>query len=210
MRRKLLPVGHSSILVVINNLGGLRLRVGDWAGAASLYEQVVRARRERPAGGLALATPLSNLSVAWVRMGRLEDAIAASREAAALMQSAVGARSVGVTYPMETTASALTRLERYDEAEQVHREIVDIRRDAYGEEGHPNVVFSVEGLAWFCSTAIGRRMPCYSQTKPLQRAGGCSPSRTAIWPRHSLRPAARAQNWCGTWMRFRCCAKRLG
>jgi tetratricopeptide (TPR) repeat protein len=149
VRRKLLPEGHGSILVIINNLGGLRLRAGDWAGAAERYEEVVRAHRERPAGDMGLATPLSNLSMAWARMGRLEEAIAASREAAALMANAVGPRSVGVTYPMQTTAFALQQLGRYDEAEQVHREVVDIRREAYGDESHPNVVFSVEGFAWF-------------------------------------------------------------
>jgi serine/threonine-protein kinase len=149
IRRRLLPEGHPSIVVVINNLGGLRLRVGDWAGAAALYEEAVQAHRARPAGEMGLATPLSNLSMAWVRMGRLDDAIAASREATSLMATAVGARSVGVTYPMQTTAFALTRLGRYNEAEQVHRQVVDIRREAYGEEGHPNVVFSVEGYAWF-------------------------------------------------------------
>jgi tetratricopeptide (TPR) repeat protein len=149
IRRKLLPAGHSSILVVMNNLGGLRLRSGDFAGAAQILEEVVRMRRERPVGETALATPLSNLALAWVRLGRSEDAIAASRESTELTRKALGPRSIAVTFPMNTTASALERLGRYDESERLRREIVDIRREAYGDTGHPNVVFSLEGLAWF-------------------------------------------------------------
>ncbi len=162
MRQRLLPEDHSSILIVKNNLGGLRLRSGDYAGAAAILQEIVDARRRRPAGEVALATPLSNLAVAWVRLGRLEDAIAASREATRLVARALGPRSVSITFAMNTTAGALNRLGRYDEAERVYREIVDIRREAYGEDGHPNLVFSVEAFAWFL---LDRKRP--AQALPL-------------------------------------------
>jgi serine/threonine-protein kinase len=150
MRRRLLPDGHRAILVVMNNIAVLHLRRGDYAGAAAALEEVVEAQRRIPElGDIALATPLSNLALAYQRLDRHQDAIATAGEAAQRVRNTLGPRAALVTFPMQTIASALQRLGRYAEAEQMLGEIVDIRRENYGEAGHPNLAFSLKAFAWF-------------------------------------------------------------
>ncbi len=149
IRRKILPEAHSATLVVMNNLGGLRLRTGDFAGAADILEEVVRLRRLNPVGDFALATPLSNLALAYSRMDRHAEAIPRFEEAITLMRRSRGERDLYVSFPLNGLAGSFVETGRHADAERAYREIVAIRKETYGPDGHPNLVFSLDSFGSF-------------------------------------------------------------
>ncbi|AIF48686.1 protein kinase domain-containing protein [Dyella japonica] len=117
-------------------LAGLDERLGDSARAIAMGEQdVALARRILPKDSEALTEAALNLGWIYMDAGRPERAVPLLREALARKQVHLGARHADVADAMAILTSALTRLGRYGEGEQLMRDAVAIDASAYT---HPN------------------------------------------------------------------------
>lgn len=128
-------------------LAGLDERIGESAKAIDIGNKALAlARRVLPGDSDALTEAVMNLG--WILMdaGHPGEAEPLLREALARKRSRLGSRHAEVADAMTILTSALIRLGRYGEGEQLMRDVVDIDAGAYPRP-NPRVSWHLNDLA---------------------------------------------------------------
>ena len=112
-------------------LGNARYDLGDYAGAARDFERAVSLKREAlPAGHPEVLEPLSNLAATYVRLGRVDEAIALQERVAMAILEAHGPDSVLTVAARGNWASQLVAARRDAEARPILEEtLVKLEKD---------------------------------------------------------------------------------
>lgn len=146
IRRVLFGDEHPAVLRVINNLGGLYLRAGDYAAAERSFREVIAARRRRPGEVLDLAVPLNNLGAALSRQGKHREGIVALREAMQMYAAQVGDDHPSLAFMLTTLGTAYRAVGDGAAAERSYLRALELRRK-HLSPGHPLLIVTLGGLA---------------------------------------------------------------
>ncbi|QNK02027.1 serine/threonine-protein kinase [Dyella telluris] len=161
-------------------LAGLDERVGDSSKAMAIGEQdVALARRSLPADSEALTEAALNLGWIYEDAGHPERAEPLLQEALARKRDHLGARHADVADTMAILTSALMRLGRYGEGEQLMRDAIAIDTSAYT---HPNAhtAWHLNDLAtvYFLEGRYDEAYAFYTKSLAIDRALTPAPALT--------------------------------
>lgn len=125
------PTGHPVVLTLVNNLALVEHLRGDPAAAEQGFREVVERRkadghRESP----QTVTNMGNLARALLDQGKLAEAEALAREIVDVCGLVFGPDSLSMTGARELLAEVWLEHDRFDEAEDALREVLEARRAA--------------------------------------------------------------------------------
>jgi len=133
---------------VLNSLGVLTYRGGDFAGATAYFEQalplLVRAHGEEHD---QVATTLNHLGAMLDEQGRYGEAEPHFRRALAIQTAVFGADHPRRTSSMDNLALCLQGQGRNDDARDMHLQALELRRRTLGEQ-HPDTALTENNLGW--------------------------------------------------------------
>ena len=130
-------LGPDAPQVVYNTLavGHTRRALGRWSEARMAYREAgALNRRLHPGGHPETAYALQGTAVAFREEGRPDSALAYAREAVELLRRTLGPVSTQVAEGMETLASTLVELRRFEEAESLFHQVLSIDSTRIGVE----------------------------------------------------------------------------
>jgi len=146
LRRRLLPARHPDIAQALRGLGQVRVERGDYAGAATLFEEMIEIDRAVLGRHPRLARSLTNLADLEGRLGNNERAEQLLREAEGIQREAFGDVHTDVAFTLNNLAGVLHQLGRPADAMDALRESISIHRAVSGGES-PDVASGTGNLA---------------------------------------------------------------
>lgn len=148
LRRRHLPEREAESLGLLQILGKIQRDRGHWDDAWDTSERIVAELRRESPGSDNLANALYELGVVRARLGDLEAAVPAYREALELFETTLGPDHAEVANCLNGLAIAARAAEppRFDEAERLFRRALDVWERALGPD-HPNLGHGWNNLA---------------------------------------------------------------
>ena len=130
----------------MNNLAGSLDRMGDYDGAAELYEELVVRAEQVYGESPAVALYLNNAAATYKRAGRPREAEPLQRRSLELFQATLGEDHRRVAMAYNNLANILLDQGRSEEGAAMHRRALDMHRRIYGES-HDLTAGSISNLA---------------------------------------------------------------
>jgi eukaryotic-like serine/threonine-protein kinase len=125
--------------------GTILISQGKFTEAIPHIEQAIAAKEELGAHALDVAASLNSLGVAYLELGRYDDAAAPFERALGIWQDALGDRHADVAGATFNLGNLRREQGQLVEAAALHRRALQIREELYGAE-HPVVADSLEAL----------------------------------------------------------------
>ena len=144
VRRDLLGPRDTLVGTSVSNLAAILDAQGSLAGADSLYRVALAINRERGSPA-AVASSLSDLSVALWREGEYAEATPLAEEALSMRREIYGRDHTEVAVSLLNLATILTATGDYERAESLLRECLAMRRRLLGDR-HPDVGLALNNL----------------------------------------------------------------
>jgi tetratricopeptide (TPR) repeat protein len=146
IRRQCLGV-HLDVVQVLNNLGDLCKRLGDFSGALMYYEESL-VIREQILGEYHqdVAQSVHAVAAMYDLQGDFVEAERLFQRALVLRRKCLGDMHPDVAQTLNNLAAILDDLNRSDEAEPLYKEALHIYKEVYGDQ-HPDVALSLNNLA---------------------------------------------------------------
>lgn len=148
IRRTTLGETDRLTAISLSHLGGIQVRQGRYAEAETTLTRALQVGRAAMDSTDQELSELHNtLGYFYYEQGRYEDAAGSFGEALRVVRA--GSRQpLDVATALNNLAITLSTLERYDEAEPLYQESLEIHRNAEGED-HPGYLQSLNNLGMF-------------------------------------------------------------
>ncbi|HVT16683.1 MAG TPA: serine/threonine-protein kinase [Thermoanaerobaculia bacterium] len=134
--------------MIMDTLGTLLYKRGDYAGARTLFLRALDVERATlgPESRVCAIT-LHNLAALAATQGQFADAVEQFRQALTILQKRLPPTHAELLMTRNQLASALVQLRQYDQAEPMLREVLAAQR-ATLPKGHPNIGVTLNNLAF--------------------------------------------------------------
>lgn len=130
-----------------NEQGQLFDAVGKYSEAVPLMQNALSvARNSLPAKTPLTGEVLTTLSLAYLRVGEVQNCIASSEEARSILLETVGESDERYACALEHQGLALLFAGKLSEPESLHRRTLQIRTEYFGPD-HPEIAFSLLNMA---------------------------------------------------------------
>ncbi|MCH9680242.1 MAG: serine/threonine-protein kinase [Deltaproteobacteria bacterium] len=139
---------HPDIAIILSNLGGAQVRLGDHAAAQVSLERALQIREQRMGEDHeSLAPTLANLGGIATTAGKPAEGLAHLERAVRLMEKRLGRDDAELAVPLHNMALAHLRLDAPQKALALVRRAVELRINGLGPE-HAKTIGSVYQLAY--------------------------------------------------------------
>jgi len=173
-RRQLVGADPLELSVSLRHQADLRAEQADYAHSEKLYREAIAlgaARADDPEGRAQRATSLYGLGTLLAKQGRYSDAEQTLREALALQQGLNDERDSGTARTLKGLARAVADGGNLKVAIPLMRRAVDIQRERWGEEPHPDLaeVLNDMGLLYYESGSLEQAERFYRESLTMNR-----------------------------------------
>lgn len=135
VRTRLLGEGHREVAHTLNGYAELLMDMGDLDGAVAITERIIGLLRAAQDNHPSLGAIYNNLAFMNLDQGDPDAAIGNFRRSLAEQDAAgVASDHPNRTFPQTGLGTAQLVLERYEAAESIFREMLPVRRRAFGED----------------------------------------------------------------------------